>query len=81
MRPRETGDRIGRATANMTRSSSPVGDADLWQGVRQLRPRVHCFGHVHDSSGLEERDGTVFVNAAVCDRQFWPTNPVRVVDL
>jgi Icc-related predicted phosphoesterase len=42
---------------------------------------VNCFGHVHVSSGIEERDGTVFVNAAICDRQYWPTNPVRVVDL
>jgi predicted phosphodiesterase len=58
-----------------------VGDSDLWKRVRELRPRVHCFGHVHDSSGVEERDGTIFVNAAICDRQYWPTNPVRVVDI
>jgi Icc-related predicted phosphoesterase len=49
--------------------------------VREVQPRVHCFGHVHDSSGIEERDGTIFVNAAICDRQYWPTNPVRVLDI
>jgi Icc-related predicted phosphoesterase len=42
---------------------------------------VRCFGHVHDSSGVEERDGTIFVIAAICNRQYWPSNPVRVVDI
>jgi len=35
--------------------------------VTDLRPTYHFFGHVHESAGTEEREGTTFVNAA-CDR-------------
>lgn len=42
-------------------------------GCNQLRWRVdklpklklHCFGHIHEGYGIEERDGKTFVNAAL----------------
>ncbi|MBX9695210.1 MAG: metallophosphoesterase, partial [Cyanobacteria bacterium] len=42
-------------------------------GCNQLRWRVdnlpdlklHCFGHIHARYGVEERDGRIFVNAAL----------------
>lgn len=42
-----------------------VGDGTLMCRVDELRPRVHCFGHVHESYGALEKDGTLFCNAAV----------------
>jgi Icc-related predicted phosphoesterase len=42
---------------------------------------VHAFGHIHEASGLEARDGTTYVNASICDLRYRPVNPLRVVDL
>lgn len=61
--------------------SGHVGCADLWKRVGDIAPRVHAFGHIHEGSGMELRDGTQFVNASICDGQYRPLNPARVVDL
>jgi predicted phosphodiesterase len=58
-----------------------VGCADLSRRVELLRPRVHAFGHIHEGSGTLQRDGTMFVNAAICDHAYVPTNPLRCVDV
>lgn len=58
-----------------------LGCADLWKRVQQLTPRVHAFGHIHEGSGAESRDGTRFVNASICDGSYRPINPARVVDI
>lgn len=53
-----------------------VGDRDLLDLVRNVRPRVHCFGHVHESYGTLRENGTLFCNAAVFNG-----HPAIVVDL
>ncbi len=58
-----------------------VGCDDLLTAVRRVRPRLHVFGHIHESAGTTEVDGTVFVNASVCDRRYRPVNPPIVVEL
>lgn len=42
-----------------------VGDKVLLKRVEEMKPRVHCFGHIHESYGTTRRDGTLFCNAAV----------------
>ncbi|KAI0562665.1 metallophosphoesterase [Gracilaria domingensis] len=65
-----------------------VGDAVLLEKVREVKPRVHCFGHVHESYGTVMNDGpTLFCNAAVfnghaplvVDIPFDHTKPARLV--
>ena len=58
-----------------------VGCADLKRRVNEVRPRVHVFGHIHESSGMLVQDGITFVNASICDGDYKPVNPVRVIDL
>lgn len=41
-----------------------VGCKQLLRRVRQVKPKLHCFGHIHVSHGREEIDGTCFINAA-----------------
>lgn len=40
------------------------GCEHLRRHVDRMKPRLHCFGHIHESHGTLERDGTRFVNAA-----------------
>jgi 3',5'-cyclic AMP phosphodiesterase CpdA len=58
-----------------------VGDQDLLNRVRAVRPRVHVFGHIHDAHGTVEDDGITFVNAAICDEAYQHTWGPVVVDL
>jgi predicted phosphodiesterase len=58
-----------------------VGCEELREAVRRVRPRLHVFGHIHEGYGREEADGTLFVNASICDEAYRPVNPPVVVDL
>ena len=58
-----------------------VGCEALREALTRVRPRVHCFGHIHEGYGSEARDGTLFVNASTCTLAYRPTNPAIVVDL
>ncbi len=58
-----------------------VGCPFLRDRVKVVKPRIHCFGHVHHSHGKLEVDGTLFVNGANNTEQYQPTNPPIVVDV
>jgi predicted protein tyrosine phosphatase/predicted phosphohydrolase len=58
-----------------------VGCGDLLTRVAAVKPRVHAFGHIHEGSGIFVQDGTTYVNASICDEQYRPGNPIRVVDI
>ena len=45
---------------------NPVGCRQLLRRVKQVRPKVHCFGHVHVSPGVVDQGETTFINAAIC---------------
>lgn len=40
------------------------GSWSLTDRVARLKPKVHVFGHVHNSHGIVRRDETVYINAA-----------------
>jgi len=56
-----------------------IGDQDLLDAVRRIKPKLHVFGHAHDGHGVQEIDGTIFVNAAICTEQYAPINEPIVV--
>ena len=62
-------------------SHQRVGCEELAKAVERVRPRAHIFGHIHHSYGIVERDGTVFVNASVCNERYEPLNAPIVFDL
>lgn len=40
------------------------GSWTLTDRVKLLKPKVHVFGHVHNSHGIVRRDDTLYINAA-----------------
>jgi len=59
-----------------------VGCADLAREVfGRARPRVHAFGHIHESHGALDVQGVRCVNASSCDLSYAPTQAPLVVDL
>lgn len=62
------------------RGAGHVGCAELLARVGHVKPAVHCFGHIHEGAGVTQADGTLFVNASICDLRYRPTLPARVLD-
>jgi Icc-related predicted phosphoesterase len=52
------------------RSGRSCGCPDLAERLADLRPRIHCFGHIHASAGSIELGRTTYVNASMVDSQY-----------
>jgi len=44
-----------------------VGCEDLLEKVTAVKPKIHVFGHIHESYGLLDLNDTKFINASVLD--------------
>lgn len=61
-----------------------VGSPSLLVKVAEMKPLIHCFGHIHEDGGKETflpwGKGTNFVNASLVNEFYQPLNqPVRIV--
>jgi Icc-related predicted phosphoesterase len=43
--------------------------------------KLHMFGHIHGSAGVDYLLDVWYSNAAICDEQYKPTNPPRIIEL
>ena len=58
-----------------------VGCKLLMDRIHALKQiKMHCFGHIHGSSGEQSFMGVKYINASICDEQYQPTNPVRIFE-
>lgn len=47
-----------------------AGDGYLYARIREIKPKLHVFGHIHESYGVYKSDfGTTFVNAAIMGKE------------
>lgn len=47
-----------------------AGCEELLEVVNQIKPRIHAFGHIHEAYGVQQQNGTTFVNACNLDGRF-----------
>ena len=47
-----------------------VGCEELLKKVKEIRPKVHAFGHIHEGYGILEKDGIIFINASNLNRRY-----------
>ena len=64
-----------------TAGGSNVGCSYLLKRVKEIKPQLHVFGHIHEAYGREEHDSTIFVNASTCNLRYKPLQAPIVVDL
>ena len=57
------------------------GCSALLARLRQVRPRLHLFGHNHHETGLRVVEGTTHVNAALLDDEYRLVRPPVVLEL
>lgn len=64
-----------------THDNRDVGCEELRARVTTIKPRLHCFGHIHEAPGVRVEDDTLFINATTGDLAYRPVNPPIVVDI
>lgn len=57
------------------------GCYDLLERVNQIKPKLHCFGHIHEGYGKNEFNGITFINASVCNAAYNPINKPHVISI
>jgi Icc-related predicted phosphoesterase len=57
-----------------------VGCEELLKRVKQISPKIHAFGHIHESYGVYEEGQTIFINASICTLEYQPINLPIVYD-
>jgi Icc-related predicted phosphoesterase len=55
------------------KASSMVDRAALRRAVIRVKPKLHCFGHIHSAYGVLPTKNTLFVNAALLDEDGAPS--------
>ena len=58
-----------------------VGCEALLERVARVRPRLHIFGHIHNSYGAEEGYYTMYANVATCNEAYQPLNAPWTFDI
>ncbi|MCM8542529.1 MAG: metallophosphatase domain-containing protein [Lentisphaeraceae bacterium] len=66
---------------DITSRGDHAGCEDLLVRVKQIKPKFHCFGHIHEHSGQWQIDDTTYINASICDLAYNPTNPYFTFEL
>jgi Icc-related predicted phosphoesterase len=60
----------------------PVGSKSLLSAIEELPElRLVVYGHIHEGVGIYRNGGVTLMNVARMDREYRPTNPLRVFDL
>ena len=58
-----------------------VGSRELAFEFNRIKPKIHIFGHIHESHGFHDNGVTKSYNVSVCDKKYKPINPVTIIDL
>ncbi|CDH57284.1 calcineurin-like phosphoesterase [Lichtheimia corymbifera JMRC:FSU:9682] len=58
-----------------------VGCKALLRKIEAIRPRVCIFGHIHEAHGWSQENGTLMINACICDRRYRASQRPIIFDL
>ena len=62
-------------------NNGPQGCVDLLDAIRNLKPKYHVFGHIHEGYGITKEGKIVCINASNVDVHYKPVNPVITFDI
>lgn len=63
------------------RGGEHVGCEYLLDEVLRAKPKIHAYGHIHESYGIRREVETVFVNASTCTLNYIPSNKALIVEI
>lgn len=63
-------------------SAKHEGSQSLYREVvDRIKPRLHCFGHIHEGYGVVNMDDIKFVNASCLDADYMAVNEPIIVEI
>jgi Icc-related predicted phosphoesterase len=57
------------------------GSESLYDKVCEIKPKLHCFGHIHESYGIHKEDNITFVNASIVNELYIPINEPIIIEI
>jgi len=58
------------------------GSPSLYREVTdRIKPKVHCFGHIHEGYGIKELYGIIFVNASCLNDEYRAVNDPVIIEI
>lgn len=57
------------------------GSVALQDMVKQIKPKVHLFGHIHDSYGMCKIEETIYSNASLVDENYILSNKPNIIEM
>lgn len=70
-----------RGLQDMTMRGEEVGCTELRKALLIAQPKLHVFGHIHESYGYTKFGNTVVANASTCNLSYSPDNAPLVFDI
>ena len=58
-----------------------IGCQYLREFVDRVKPKYHFFGHNHAGAGIQNGDGTMFVNAAILTEDYKMAREPVIIDI
>ncbi|KAI0983101.1 hypothetical protein GJ496_009403 [Pomphorhynchus laevis] len=78
------GDRVVESNSSFYKDGASlcklVGCRYLLDKVKEINPKFHVFGHIHEGHGIYSSSNTVFINCAICDKEYQPTQYPIIFD-
>lgn len=58
-----------------------AGCPTLLKYVQEIKPKVHIYGHLHNSHGQKELDGTRYFNVSMMNEKYEIVNKPTVIEI
>jgi Icc-related predicted phosphoesterase len=58
-----------------------VGSLTLKDRIKEIRPKIHIAGHLHESYGQYTDGKTDYYNVSVLDERYQVANPVTIIEV
>jgi Icc-related predicted phosphoesterase len=69
-----------RGILDENRAGEPCGCPSLLSYVERVKPKVHCFGHIHESYGSYTNEDTLFYNVSTMNIDYEIANDTVVIE-
>lgn len=53
----------------------------LLEKIKDIKPKYHIFGHIHEGYGMEKHGETTFINASVLNERYEPANSGFIINI
>lgn len=70
---------IGLSSEFIITTPSREGCPFLLDKVKEVKPKIHAFGHIHEDYGIKKTKDTTFINASSLDRSYtYKNKPITI---